>query len=101
MLKLAGIFCICLIAFPAFSQSASKWQEGTITEGNVEGEHAEANLYDLYLRKQTLQSRPTLPVCRSKCVLVSTSVFSLPEIGRTSAVWSRKSQVLATRLLYE
>jgi len=32
MLKLAGIFCICLIAFPAFSQSASKWQEGTITE---------------------------------------------------------------------
>jgi hypothetical protein len=31
MLKFVGIFCICLTAFPAFSQSASKWQVGTIT----------------------------------------------------------------------
>ena len=31
MLKLIGSFCICLTAFPAFSQSASKWQVGTIT----------------------------------------------------------------------
>ena len=35
MLKLAGIFCICLIAFPAFSQSASKWQVGTITDVKI------------------------------------------------------------------
>ena len=32
MLKLVGMFCICLTAFPAFSQSASKWQADTITE---------------------------------------------------------------------
>jgi len=32
MLKLVGIFCICLAAFPAFSQSASKWQVATITD---------------------------------------------------------------------
>jgi hypothetical protein len=35
MLKLVGIFCICLTAFPAFSQSASKWQAGTITEVKI------------------------------------------------------------------
>ena len=35
MLKLVGIFCICFAAFPAFSQSASKWQVGTITEVKV------------------------------------------------------------------
>jgi hypothetical protein len=35
MLKLVSIFCICLTAFPAFSQSASKWQVGTITEVKV------------------------------------------------------------------
>ena len=32
MLKLVGIFCIFLTAFPAFSQSASHWQVATITE---------------------------------------------------------------------
>jgi hypothetical protein len=35
MLKLVGIFCICFTAFPAFSQSASKWQVGTITEVKI------------------------------------------------------------------
>src|SRR5215472_9521175 len=35
MLKLVGIFCICLTAFPAFSQSASKWQVGTITDVKI------------------------------------------------------------------
>ena len=35
MLKLVGIFCICFAAFPAFPQSASKWQVGTITEVKV------------------------------------------------------------------
>ena len=35
MLKLVGIFCICFAAFPAFSQSASKWQVGTITEVKI------------------------------------------------------------------
>jgi hypothetical protein len=32
MLKLVGIVYICLTAFSAYSQSASKWQVGTITE---------------------------------------------------------------------
>jgi hypothetical protein len=35
MLKLVGIFCICLTAFPSFSQSASKYQVGTITEVKI------------------------------------------------------------------
>ena len=35
MLKLVGILCICLTAFPAFSQSASKWQVATITEVKI------------------------------------------------------------------
>ena len=35
MLKLVGIFCICFAALPAFSQSASKWQVGTITEVKI------------------------------------------------------------------
>ena len=35
MLKLVGIFCICFAAFPAFPQSASKWQVGTITEVKI------------------------------------------------------------------
>lgn len=40
MLKLMGIFCICLTVFPAFSQSASKWQVGTITAVKI---HQSAN----------------------------------------------------------
>ena len=32
MLRLVSIVCICLTTFPAFSQSASKYQVGTITE---------------------------------------------------------------------
>lgn len=40
MLKLMCIFCICLTAFPAFSQSASKWQVGTITAVKI---HQSAN----------------------------------------------------------
>jgi hypothetical protein len=35
MLKLVGIVCICVAAFPAFPQSASKWQVGTITEVKI------------------------------------------------------------------
>jgi hypothetical protein len=35
MLKLVGIFCICLTALQAFSQSASKYQVGTITEVKI------------------------------------------------------------------
>src|SRR5258708_29509842 len=32
MLRLAGLFCIFLTTFPAFGQSTSKYQVGTITE---------------------------------------------------------------------
>jgi hypothetical protein len=32
MTKLMAIFCICLTTFPAFCQSTSKYQVGTITE---------------------------------------------------------------------
>ena len=32
MLRLVGVFCICLTTFPAFCQSTSKYQVGTITE---------------------------------------------------------------------
>ena len=35
MLKLVGIFCILVTALPAFCQSTSKWQVGTITEVKV------------------------------------------------------------------
>jgi hypothetical protein len=35
MLRFATIFCICLTTFPAFSQSASKWQVGTITDVRI------------------------------------------------------------------
>ena len=35
MAKLVGIFCICLTAFQAFSQPASKWQVGTITDVRI------------------------------------------------------------------
>jgi len=35
MSKLVGLFCICLTAFPAFCQSTSKWQVGTITEVRI------------------------------------------------------------------
>lgn len=32
MLRLVGVFCICLTTFPAFCQSESKYQVGTIIE---------------------------------------------------------------------
>jgi hypothetical protein len=32
MLRLVGVFLICLTVFPAFGQSTSKYQVGTITE---------------------------------------------------------------------
>ena len=32
MLRLVGLFLICLTTFPAFGQSTSKYQVGTITE---------------------------------------------------------------------
>ena len=35
MAKLVGIFCICLTAFQAFSQPASKWQVGSITDVRI------------------------------------------------------------------
>jgi hypothetical protein len=35
MLRLVGIFCILVTALPAFCQSTSKWQVGTITEVKV------------------------------------------------------------------
>jgi hypothetical protein len=35
MLRLVGLFCICLTIFPAFGQSTSKYQVGTITEVKV------------------------------------------------------------------
>jgi len=35
MLRLVGIFCIIVTALPAFCQSTSKWQVGTITEVKV------------------------------------------------------------------
>ena len=38
MLRLVGLFLICLTAFPAFGQSTSKYQVGTITE--VKAHHA-------------------------------------------------------------
>ena len=35
MLRLGGLFLICLTMFPAFGQSTSKYQVGTITEVKV------------------------------------------------------------------
>jgi hypothetical protein len=35
LLRLVGIFCILVTALPAFCQSTSKWQVGTITEVKV------------------------------------------------------------------
>jgi len=35
MLRLVGLFLICLTTFPAFGQSTSKYQVGTITEVKV------------------------------------------------------------------
>lgn len=35
MVKLVGMFCICLTAFPAFCQSPSKWQAGTVTSVKI------------------------------------------------------------------
>jgi len=35
MLRATSIFLICLTAFQAFGQSASKWQVGTITEVKI------------------------------------------------------------------
>jgi len=32
MLRLVGVFCICLTTFPLFCQSTSKYQVGTITD---------------------------------------------------------------------
>ncbi len=32
MLRLVGMFCICLTTFPGFCQSTSRYQVGTITE---------------------------------------------------------------------
>ena len=55
MLKLMCIFCICLTAFPAFSQSASKWQVGTITAVKIHQSAnnvgaADATSYDVSLK---------------------------------------------------
>ena len=54
MLKLASILCICLATFPAFCQSASKYQAGTITEVKVhqtaEGGDSDTVSYDVSIR---------------------------------------------------
>jgi len=42
MLKLVGIFCICLTAFQAFSQSNSKWVVGTISDVRIHQTEADA-----------------------------------------------------------
>ena len=55
MLRLVGIFCILLTGFPAFCQSASKWQVGTITEVRIHQTTAkvgasDASSYDVSLK---------------------------------------------------
>jgi hypothetical protein len=55
VLRLVGIFCILLTGFPAFCQSASKWQVGTITEVRIHQTTAkvgasDASSYDVSLK---------------------------------------------------
>jgi hypothetical protein len=55
MLKLIGIFCLLVTAFPAVCQSTSQWQRGTITEVKVHQVaekvgSSEAATYDVSLK---------------------------------------------------
>ena len=55
MLRLIGIFCVLVTAFPALCQSTSKWQVGTITEVKVHQAaekvgSSEAASYDVSLK---------------------------------------------------
>ena len=55
MLRLVGIFCVLVTAFPAVCQSTSKWQVGTITEVKVHQAaekvgSSEAASYDVSLK---------------------------------------------------
>lgn len=55
MLRLTSILLICLTAFQAFGQSASKWQVGTITEVKVhqsaeKAGSSEATSYDVSVK---------------------------------------------------
>ena len=46
MLKLVGIFSICLTATAVFCQSASRWQVGTITEVKIHQRAEKAGVSD-------------------------------------------------------
>lgn len=55
MLRLVGVLCVLVTAFPAFCQSTSKWQVGTITEVKVHQAaekvgSSEAASYDVSLK---------------------------------------------------
>ena len=54
MLRLMGVFCICLITFPVFCQSTSKYQVGTITEVKTHlsdaGSASDAVSYDVSVK---------------------------------------------------
>jgi hypothetical protein len=54
MLKIAGLFLICLTMFPAFGQSASKYQVATITEVKVHQtagrDASDASSYDVSVK---------------------------------------------------
>lgn len=54
MLRLTSILLICLAAFPAFGQSASKYQVGTITEVTIhrpaQDSRADAVSYDVSIK---------------------------------------------------
>lgn len=55
MLRLVGVFCVLVMAFPAVCQSTSKWQVGTITEVKVHQSaekvaSSEAVSYDVSVR---------------------------------------------------
>lgn len=54
MLKLVCVFFVCLSAFPAFSQSASKYQVGTImevrTHQTVEAGASDVTSYDVSIK---------------------------------------------------
>jgi hypothetical protein len=54
MLRLVTMFCICLTALPAFCQSGSKYQVGTITEVRIhqttKGDVSDAVSYDVSVK---------------------------------------------------
>ena len=50
MLRLVGLFLICVMTFPAFGQSTSKYQVGTITEVKAASGSSEAVSYDVSVK---------------------------------------------------